>query len=943
MERSYKKLIIAAVLITMFSCFLIINRGHFDETANIFSSKKGIIENSSNFIDYAFGNKIPLDDIFYAAQDEKNNRYIITNKAKSIIKVNSESRRTLTIEIPEDEVQRQYFSNVVVDQSDNIYVIKTTLDQIGIYVENQEIDKYDSKGRFVSKLYDISYKSGEKNMRIGQIKRLEVREDSLYFYSVQDDKAEIYSIDLKDNKKLQKLYTINPKTNLNLYDVSLISNSSLYAITRNGEIYKFDLSGNGDYINYSKNKLIKNDFMPFSIQVYEDQIYVLDYFTNGILKFNNRDINEKTQVITNMKDTEYKSDFDTRFNELVKFNISKDGNIIAYNYNKIFFINKEGKIVDTVTNIKRPIKDVIGLWFFWIIFILFIITILETIWLIYSEFMEKRVPLILKEILIFTPVFLVMISILIGRIYERTNKEFYDQLQTKLITIAKSGVKFIDGDSLERLNSPEDFMNKDYLDTIKNIRYAYTASQNESDGNFNVIFRMKDYNAYFVLDDDSSTSYYRPADMSFGSEKVLYDNMMKGEKYYYSESSDSFGEWVNVKVPIYNSKGIVVGMYEVGIDHKGFDKQQMEILQKNLWDIIIFGMVIMFAFILITIYVLRYIRVLKAGVDEIAAGNMEVVVNVNSSDEISSLCVGFNTMAEYIRNFVAKITRMNETYHYFVPEQFLKLLGKKDLFEIKIGDNIKKNMGLMYSKLRTVQVLSKNAEENFSFINTYLSNFGPVIRNNNGIIEKYLGVDISAIFPERTNDAVHSAIDICNKLKEYNSRREKKGEQTIEIGIGIYHDSLMLGIIGEVKRLEGTVISDNGNICSMLSELSEKVSSQILVTENTINMYEGNLDFKYRNMGSIYLESKNKIIEIYDIYESDSDIMVELKDETKIIFEQGIELYKRKSFYEGREKFVEVIKKNSFDEAAKLYFYLCDEYCRKGITDNWNPAINYKE
>jgi TolA-binding protein len=65
-----------------------------------------------------------------------------------------------------------------------------------------------------------------------------------------------------------------------------------------------------------------------------------------------------------------------------------------------------------------------------------------------------------------------------------------------------------------------------------------------------------------------------------------------------------------------------------------------------------------------------------------------------------------------------------------------------------------------------------------------------------------------------------------------------------------------------------------------------------------------------------------------------------LKEKTKALFEQAVMLYQVGRFYDAREAFVQVIKVNRQDKAAKLYFYLCDEYFQNGTTEEWNGTLS---
>jgi len=111
---------------------------------------------------------------------------------------------------------------------------------------------------------------------------------------------------------------------------------------------------------------------------------------------------------------------------------------------------------------------------------------------------------------------------------------------------------------------------------------------------------------------------------------------------------------------------------------------------------------------------------------------------------------------------------------------------------------------------------------------------GPVIRANNGFVDKYMGDGIMALFPGDARNAIDAALGIREALAEYNSHRSHSGYAPIRIGIGIHRGPLMLGTIGENQRMDSTVISDTVNAASRLEGLTKKFQRDILISGETV-------------------------------------------------------------------------------------------------------------
>ena len=73
------------------------NKERYRETVDLYSAKKTITEKGSNFINYAFKNKVPIEDIFFVNQDDAKNIFLITNEANNIIKMDDKNTILLNI------------------------------------------------------------------------------------------------------------------------------------------------------------------------------------------------------------------------------------------------------------------------------------------------------------------------------------------------------------------------------------------------------------------------------------------------------------------------------------------------------------------------------------------------------------------------------------------------------------------------------------------------------------------------------------------------------------------------------------------------------------------------------------------------------------------------------------------------------------------------------
>ena len=180
-------------------------------------------------------------------------------------------------------------------------------------------------------------------------------------------------------------------------------------------------------------------------------------------------------------------------------------------------------------------------------------------------------------------------------------------------------------------------------------------------------------------------------------------------------------------------------------------------------------------------------------------------------------------------------TLLANSYARFVPKQFLTNLGKTSILDVKLGDQISKEMTVMFSDIRSFTDLSEKMtpEENFNFINSYLSRMSPIIQNHHGYIDKFMGDGIMALFDGMPDNALNAAIAMQKHIVVYNLHRDSQGYEPIRIGIGMHTGRLMLGAIGGIERMEGTVISDSVNLGSRIEGLTKIYGIKIAISEKT--------------------------------------------------------------------------------------------------------------
>lgn len=108
----------------------------------------------------------------------------------------------------------------------------------------------------------------------------------------------------------------------------------------------------------------------------------------------------------------------------------------------------------------------------------------------------------------------------------------------------------------------------------------------------------------------------------------------------------------------------------------------------------------------------------------------------------------------------------------FVPQDFLKVLNRKNIADIKLGDCVEKEMTVLFLDIKSFTTMAERLSpvEIFNLFNTLMSYLDPAILKNSGLIDKYIGDAIMALF-NNADDAVASALDMLEALNTFNATR----------------------------------------------------------------------------------------------------------------------------------------------------------------------------
>ncbi|MDX2250108.1 MAG: ATP-binding protein [Bacteroidia bacterium] len=326
------------------------------------------------------------------------------------------------------------------------------------------------------------------------------------------------------------------------------------------------------------------------------------------------------------------------------------------------------------------------------------------------------------------------------------------------------------------------------------------------------------------------------------------------------------------------------------------------------------------------------------------------VIMITAKNQVNDLVQGLNIGAnDYLAKpfskdeFLARLSthlnlqQINRATSRFVPNEFIKTLGHSSITEVRLGDNIAREVTVFFSDIRDYTTLSESMtpDDNFRFVNAYARRMGPFIHSNHGFVNQYLGDGIMALFQQSPSDAVAAAIGMQTEIRNYNQYRLTKKRRPLRVGMGLHNGPLIMGIIGDQQRSEASIIADTVNIASRLEGLTKYYGVNILLSEVCYAQLDENMQTACRFLGLVQVKGKKEPLGIYECLEGDAAEIKELKMATLSNFETGVRQFIAGDMTAAAETFRAVLAIHPDDSTAQHLLIRSYHYMRTTLPQHW--------
>jgi adenylate cyclase len=235
---------------------------------------------------------------------------------------------------------------------------------------------------------------------------------------------------------------------------------------------------------------------------------------------------------------------------------------------------------------------------------------------------------------------------------------------------------------------------------------------------------------------------------------------------------------------------------------------------------------------------------------------------------------------------------------------------------------------------------SLSPKELVTFLNDYFSLASDLILKHEGMLDKYIGDAIMAIFGAPVTHADHArqaclaALEIQNILQAYRQRPERpEGEPDFVTRVGLHTGSMIVGNIGSRNHLDYTAIGDTVNLASRLEGVNKYFGTHIILSQTTREAAGD--DIAARPLDFIRVKGKKEPIRIYELVGQRPQLSQEQLD-TVEMFSSALATYRSREFVQARRRFEEILRLNAEDVAAQVYIRRCRELEEQPPAEDWD-------
>jgi class 3 adenylate cyclase len=353
--------------------------------------------------------------------------------------------------------------------------------------------------------------------------------------------------------------------------------------------------------------------------------------------------------------------------------------------------------------------------------------------------------------------------------------------------------------------------------------------------------------------------------------------------------------------------------------------------------ILVVGLLVYAIGILFTLFfsnrVVRPLRLLVSGVEEVEKGNFDFRVSFKSKDEVGQLSGAFNNMAQGLK----EKEQMRNTFDKYVhPSIVTDILNNPE--KLKLGGS-REIQTVLFSDVANFTTFSEGMppEDLILLLNDYLGAMTEEIIERQGILDKYIGDAIMAFWGApfcKGNHALfacQTAIAMQKKLEELRPIWKSENKPEINARIGVSTGDMIVGNLGSEHARDYTCIGDTVNYGARLEGLNKYYGTKIIIDNYTRIQAAGGIEV--RELDTVVVKGRSKGSPIFELIGEQGE-NTEERIELNVLYEEALRKYRVGDFGDAEKKFSGVIEKFPHDTPSKVLQERSSHYIKRP-PENW--------
>jgi adenylate cyclase len=252
----------------------------------------------------------------------------------------------------------------------------------------------------------------------------------------------------------------------------------------------------------------------------------------------------------------------------------------------------------------------------------------------------------------------------------------------------------------------------------------------------------------------------------------------------------------------------------------------------------------------------------------------------------------------------------------------------------------KREMTVFFSDIRGFTTIAEGLppEGLVELLNVYLGEMTEIIFGHDGMLDKYIGDAVMAVWgaplpqPDHAARACHATLDMVSKLRQLNSEWRPRGWPRLDIGVGLNTGPMVFGNMGSAQHLSLTVMGDNVNLGSRLEGLNKLYGTNVIASEATVR--EAGREFVTREVDLVRVKGKLLPVRIFEVVGRDGD-----REQWAPILERfnaGLEAFRGRRWEEAQASFGAILADHPSDGPSRLYLVRCQAMMQTPPGPDWD-------